>query len=103
LRSLYRKGPQSEELLSDPALTRRESEVLELIGRGLTNKEIGRELCLSVATVKHHVHHVLEKLGLSRRTEAMRRVRDAPWIIRHLSLARCGSGSSLGQRSGPKT
>ena len=62
--------------------TRRGSEVLELIGRGLSNKEIGRQLCLSVATVKHHVHHVLEKLGLSRRAEAMRRVRDAPWIVR---------------------
>ena len=87
LRALFRKGPQSEESLSDPALTRRESEVLELIGRGLSNKEIGRELCLSVATVKHHVHHVLEKLGLSRRAEAMRRVRDAPWIARISSLA----------------
>ena len=76
-----------KESLSDPALTRRESEVLELIGRGLSNKEIGRELCLSVATVKHHVHHVLEKLGLSRRAEAMRRVRDAPWIARISSPA----------------
>lgn len=82
LRALFRKGPQSEEALSDPALTRRESEVLELIGRGLSNKEIGKELCVSVATVKHHVHHVLEKLGLSSRAEAMRRVRDAPWLGR---------------------
>jgi DNA-binding NarL/FixJ family response regulator len=37
---------------------------------------------LSVATVKHHVHHVLEKLKLSRRAEAMRQVRDAPWLAR---------------------
>lgn len=63
-------------------LTRRESEVLELLGRGFTNKEIGNALCLSVATVKHHVHHVLEKLNLSRRADAMRRVRDAPWLGR---------------------
>jgi DNA-binding NarL/FixJ family response regulator len=87
LRALFRKGPQSEESLSDPALTRRESEVLELLGCGFSNKEIGKELCLSVATVKHHVHHVLEKLGLSRRAEAMRRVRDAPWIARTSPLA----------------
>ena len=62
------------------ALTRRESEVLGLLGQGLSNKEIGNELCLSVATVKHHVHHVLEKLKLPRRAQAMRKVRDAPWL-----------------------
>ena len=74
------------DLLAD-WVEQREREVLELIGRGLSNKEIGRELCLSVATVKHHVHHVLEKLGLSGRAEAMRRVRDDPWIARISSLA----------------
>jgi DNA-binding NarL/FixJ family response regulator len=61
-------------------LTVRESEVLQLVGRGLSNKEIASELFLSVATVKHHVHHILEKLKLPRRGQAMRRVRDAPWI-----------------------
>jgi DNA-binding NarL/FixJ family response regulator len=68
------------------ALTRRENEVLELLGRGLSNKEIASELCLSVATVKHHVHSVLEKLKLSSRAQAMRRVRDAPWIAHTPSM-----------------
>ena len=80
LRSLFRVGPQTEESLASPTLTRREREVLAMLGRGLTNKEIGKELCLSVATVKHHVHHLLEKLGLKRRADAMRRVQDAPWL-----------------------
>lgn len=80
LRALFRKGPQSEESVSDPFLTRREREVLDLIGQGLSNKEIGNHLCLSVATVKHHVHNIFEKLGLNRRADAMRRVRDAPWL-----------------------
>ncbi|MDM0085099.1 response regulator transcription factor [Variovorax sp. J31P179] len=62
------------------ALTRREGEVLALIGRGMSNKEIARELVLSVATVKHHVHHVLDKLKFQRRAQAMRHVRDAPWL-----------------------
>ena len=66
-------------------LTRREGEVLALLGQGMSNKEIGSELCLSVATVKHHVHHVLEKLQLSRRAQAMRRYRDAPWLARTAS------------------
>jgi len=82
LRALFRKELSSEDSNVDLALTRRESEVLELLGRGLSNKEIGNELCLSVATVKHHVHHVLEKLQLQSRAQAMRRVRDAPWLAR---------------------
>jgi DNA-binding NarL/FixJ family response regulator len=72
----------------DPALTRRESEVLALIGEGLSNKEIGSELCLSVATVKHHVHHVLEKLKLPRRAQAMRKVRETPWLVHTSSHGR---------------
>jgi DNA-binding NarL/FixJ family response regulator len=86
LRALFRKEPSLEDSNADLALTRRESEVLELLGRGLSNKEIGNELCLSVATVKHHVHHLLEKLKLHKRAQAMRRVQDAPWIARRSSL-----------------
>ncbi len=88
LRALFRKDPRSDESDIEIALTRRESEVLQLLGRGLSNKEIGCELCLSVATVKHHVHHVLEKLKLPRRAQAMRRVRDAPWIAGISSIGR---------------
>jgi NarL family two-component system response regulator LiaR len=51
-------------------LTPREREVLELIGRGLSNKLIARELGVSEKTVKNHVTHVLEKLGVSDRTQA---------------------------------
>jgi DNA-binding NarL/FixJ family response regulator len=82
LRALFRRDTHVEESELELALTRRESEVLELLGRGFSNKEIGSELCLSVATVKHHVHHILEKLKLPRRAQAMRRVRDAPWLAR---------------------
>ena len=88
MRALFRSDPKSEESDSDPPLTRRESEVLELLGRGFSNKEIANELCLSVATVKHHVHHVLEKMQLERRAQAMRRVRDAPWLGRAASGGR---------------
>jgi two-component system nitrate/nitrite response regulator NarL len=52
-----------------PALTRREREVVELIGDGLSNKEIAATLSIELPTVKNHVHNILEKLGVGRRTQ----------------------------------
>ncbi|MFH1699456.1 MAG: response regulator transcription factor [Candidatus Zixiibacteriota bacterium] len=50
-------------------LTRREHEVVDLIARGRSNKEIARELNIAVHTVKSHVHNTLEKLALHSRLE----------------------------------
>ncbi len=51
-------------------LSGRELEVLALIVEGLTNKEIASRLCLSPDTVKNHVVHIIQKLGVSDRTQA---------------------------------
>jgi DNA-binding NarL/FixJ family response regulator len=88
LRALFRMDRQVRTNDLEDALTRREGEVLQLIGQGLSNKEIARDLSLSLATVKHHVHHVLQKLKLPRRAQAMRRVREMPWIASVPSLER---------------
>jgi DNA-binding NarL/FixJ family response regulator len=60
----------------DPAstLTLRECEVAGLLMQGLSNKEIATRLCIEVATVKNHVHHILEKLHARRRGEAVARL-----------------------------
>lgn len=52
------------------ALTPRETEILRLVGRGLSNKRIAQQLNLSELTVKTHVSNLLSKLGLSSRTQA---------------------------------
>ncbi len=51
-------------------LTEREREVLALVARGYTNKQIAGELFVSEKTARNHVSHILEKLSLSRRSEA---------------------------------
>jgi two-component system, NarL family, nitrate/nitrite response regulator NarL len=50
-------------------LTSRELEVVQLIEKGLSNKEIATQLSIAVTTVKNHVHSILEKLGVQRRGE----------------------------------
>jgi DNA-binding NarL/FixJ family response regulator len=51
-------------------LTEREREVLALVARGYTNKQIADALYVSEKTARNHVSHILDKLGLSRRSEA---------------------------------
>jgi ATP/maltotriose-dependent transcriptional regulator MalT len=63
-------GPPPVERRSGEDLTRREREVLQLLGQGLTNRQIARTLWIAESTVKVHIHHVLEKLGVHSRTEA---------------------------------
>jgi two-component system nitrate/nitrite response regulator NarL len=59
-----------------PRLTSREMQIVRLIGRGLSNKEIARALRIALPTVKNHIHHVLEKLHVRRRWEAASLVLD---------------------------
>lgn len=56
---------------SRDVLSAREIEVLELVGRGLSNKDLARKLHLSEATVKSHLIHIFDKLGVADRTAAV--------------------------------
>jgi DNA-binding NarL/FixJ family response regulator len=56
-------------------LTRRELQIARLLEQGLSNKEIARRISVEYATVKNHVHHILEKLQVRKRGEAVARLR----------------------------
>jgi DNA-binding NarL/FixJ family response regulator len=62
--------------LRSPELTGREIEILGLVGRGRTSKEIAEELFISENTVRNHVRNILDKLGLKSRFEAVN------WAVR---------------------
>jgi DNA-binding NarL/FixJ family response regulator len=65
------EAPAAEELTEPP--TAREGEVLGLLARGLSNKQIARELGISEHTVKFHISSLYAKLGVGNRAEAVSR------------------------------
>ncbi|MBA3472204.1 MAG: response regulator transcription factor [Rubrobacter sp.] len=72
-RALTGRLLRGQEAVEEPAepLTAREREVLGLLGRGLSNKMIARDLQISEHTVKFHVSSIYAKLGAASRTEAV--------------------------------
>ena len=64
-----------------PTLTPRQLEVLELLGKGKSAKEIGRELYLSEPTVRNHIRSLLQALGVHSQLEALARAREMGLLI----------------------
>ena len=76
---------------SDLGLSRREQQIVELLGHRLTNKEIACRLNLSEQTVKNHVHHVLRKIGAPNRFSVVelcesRRMAADPHVLPAMSI-----------------
>jgi two-component system, NarL family, nitrate/nitrite response regulator NarL len=71
------RKPDNRNVNALSSLTSRESEILKLISKGLSNKLIARELDISDGTVKVHVKHLLKKLSLKSRVEA------AVWMVNY--------------------
>jgi non-specific serine/threonine protein kinase len=70
-------APHASAVARGESLSDREREVAVLVTGGFSNREIARELVISLKTVEAHVHHVLNKLGLTNR------VQIATWGLRH--------------------
>jgi DNA-binding NarL/FixJ family response regulator len=67
----FARTPRAEPPSGLAELTERELDVFRLIARGLSNAEIGRELYIGDTTVKTHITHILQKLGLRDRVQAV--------------------------------
>jgi DNA-binding CsgD family transcriptional regulator len=74
-----------------PPLTQREREVLEWVAAGLQNKEVAQRLDISLATVRNHIHNMLDKLGVHSKLEAVSLAFRSGWIE--------GTGAGAGRQS----
>jgi DNA-binding NarL/FixJ family response regulator len=70
-------APRSAPQRAFPQLTEREEEVLSLVAQGKSNREIARQLFVSLKTVRNHVSNILLKLQVADRAQAVIRARDA--------------------------
>lgn len=92
--SLFRRvatlaRPEAGGKSAGPELTQRERQIVDLIDQGLSNKEIASQLGIEVATAKNHVHHILEKLQVRRRSQIGGRL---GWRHRTSSASQAGDG-----------
>jgi len=88
----FARVPRPERPAQVDELTERELDVFRLLVRGLSNAEIGQELFISDATVKTHITHILQKLGLRDRVQAVvLRVRDRALRRRRQTVGQPGS------------
>lgn len=71
---------RKRERLDSLSLTARELEILQMLAEGRNNKEIAQFLCLSIHTVKNHIHRVLEVLGVHSRWEAAKLAVTKGWV-----------------------
>jgi DNA-binding NarL/FixJ family response regulator len=83
LRRLADLAAGRESVADGVHLTSRETEIVELIDQGLSNKEIAQRLSIAVSTVKNHVHNILDKLHVERRSEAVARLKGAQVLDGH--------------------
>ncbi|MFE6825137.1 response regulator [Streptomyces sp. NPDC057690] len=96
LQRLREGAPKADDRLAH--LTDQERRILDLIGEGLTNRQIGTELHLAEKTIKNYVSSLLSKLGMQRRSQA------AAYVARMQAGMQAGTqaGNRAGTQTGPR-
>jgi len=82
-RRLYQPGANRQGDTVSGSLSAREHEIVDLIARGQSNKEIAKTLGIGAETVKSHVKSIFIKLGVDRRAQAVARARDLGLVVPH--------------------
>lgn len=77
IRALVPASAESDEFVASPTFSRRQLEVLKLLGEGHSNKAIARHMHISEFTVRGHVHQILKLLGVSSRAQAVFQAHNA--------------------------
>jgi two-component system nitrate/nitrite response regulator NarL len=65
----FKKSAEAGQCREKPLLRNREKGIVQLVAQGFRNREIGKKLFISEQTVKKHLHHIFDKLGMSDRLE----------------------------------
>ena len=81
-------GVTAQPLTSEAPLTQREREILHHVAEGLPNKQIAARLRLSTATVRNHVHHILDKLQVHSKLQAVSLAFQRGWVRRDATADR---------------
>jgi DNA-binding NarL/FixJ family response regulator len=79
----FREPTLKPKQISSPELTIHQQQIIGLVSRGLTNKEIASKLNLSEFTIKNHIHRIMKQVDAGTRSEAVRTARACgyPWIV----------------------
>lgn len=82
---------------ASPPLTDREKEILRWVSAGLQNKEIAQKLGISLATVRNHIHNILEKLDVHSKLEAVSLAFRQGWVAGSIGPAALSREASVGR------
>lgn len=80
LESMLMSSPETEGPRRPPGLTDREVQVLRMLARGSTAKQVAHELGCSASTIHNHLHHVYRKLDVSGQSQALLLAREKGWV-----------------------
>ncbi len=80
LETMLMSSPETEAPRRPPGLTDREVQVLRMLARGSTAKQVAHELGCSASTIHNHLHHVYRKLDVSGQSQALLLAREKGWV-----------------------